>query len=352
MIMLFASPKSPAPLLDDERPHDEGEQIREEIASTLTALMPWGISILAHVGLIALAFFLVWQTVVHEQPRKPTAGQLTAAPQVKSFEVFEKSVEVESSGSPAFVPEVVNNPRPEPVRPGVGEVVMPPQPDPGIGIKGKADGLGVGDQTRLFDLPPGDPPGGDPASRFVIIVDASGSMVDVLPFVVNELKRMVSALDGSEQEVTVLFFSGEGVFEAPGGDRKAGLRSPTPAYKERFREWVALDSHQFPTGGRGSLFVRQALETGLKYKPEVIYLLSDHLTGGGQGATLHEIFQDDLMDLIRDNNNATSPARINTIQFLYEDPLVRQGLKGTLQLIADETGGQYKFLSERDLKLR
>ena len=83
-----------------------------------------------------------------------------------------------------------------------------------------------------------------------------------------------------------------------------------------------------------------------------MFLLSDNLTGGGQGATLHEIFQDELMAAIRKKNNFTPPAKFNTIQFLYEDPLVSAGLTGTLQLIADETGGNYKFIGDRDLNLK
>ena len=83
-----------------------------------------------------------------------------------------------------------------------------------------------------------------------------------------------------------------------------------------------------------------------------MFLLSDNLTGGGQGATKHEIFQDDLMASIRKANKATPAAKFNTIQFLYEDPLVRAGLKGTLQLIADETGGVSRFIGEEHLKLK
>ena len=95
-----------------------------------------------------------------------------------------------------------------------------------------------------------------------------------------------------------------------------------------------------------------AIVRALTYKPQLVFLLSDNLTGGGQGATQHEIFQDDLMDAIRKANDHKPPAKFNTIQFLYEDPLVRAGLTGTLQLIADDSGGNYKFIGARDLNLK
>ncbi len=55
--------------------------------------------------------------------------------------------------------------------------------------------------------------------------------------------------------------------------------------------------------------------------------------------THHELFQGELIALIRDQNDPDSLVRIPTVKFLYEDPLVRAGLTGTLQRIADETGG-------------
>jgi len=59
-----------------------------------------------------------------------------------------------------------------------------------------------------------------------------------------------------------------------------------------------------------------------------------------------------LMKAVREANDFRPPAKFNTIQFLYEDPLVRAGLTGTLQLMANETGGVYKFIGARDLNLK
>nr|MBX2851342.1 hypothetical protein [Phycisphaeraceae bacterium] len=149
-----------------------------------------------------------------------------------------------------------------------------------------------------------------------------------------------------------IFFSGKGVHEVPGGGGVKGLRTMTPAFKAQVREWVALENFNYDTGGRGSNHAEAALIRALSYKPQLVILLSDNLTGGGQGATQHELMQDDLLELIHKHNKANPPARIDTIQFLYEDPLVRHGLQGSLNRIAEETGGIFKFISQRDLNLR
>lgn len=192
------------------------------------------------------------------------------------------------------------------------------------------------------------------AKDIVFVVDASGSMVDVLPFVVKELKRVLGGLS-PQQRVTVICFSGEGIYEVNGGgggQADRGLREATPEFKEHLYEWLSIENYQFPSGGRGAQHAEQALARGLAYKPQMMFVLSDSLTGGGQGATRHEISQAELLKAVKAANQADPPAKINTIQFLYEDPLVRAGLTGTLQLLADETGGSYRFIGARDLNLK
>ena len=117
-------------------------------------------------------------------------------------------------------------------------------------------------------------------------------------------------------------------------------------------EPIALENFNYDIGGRGSANVKTALTRALSYEPQLVILLSDNLTGGGQGATQHELMQDELMELIHKHNKSKPPARINTIQFLYEDPLVRAGLKGTLRRIADETGGTFTFVTQQQLHLQ
>lgn len=356
MLFRFASANEPTKKTDSTAPVDgteeelleeEEESVGDEIGKTLVALMPWGISILFHVALVVVAFFLVWQTIIkaeEEQPVIPNAklSDTPGAPQVI------EEVQEQSSDTPMTVPVVdptVTNPTPT--------VTNTPIPTTLVGLtyQGGQSGGPLGNTTGSGDFGASVFGNGGNARDIAFIVDASGSMVDVLPFVINELKRVVNELKPA-QNITIIFFSGEGVYEVPGGGKIKGLRACTPKFKEDIRNWVSLENYRYETGGRGSQHVQSAVVRALGYKPQLVFLLSDNLTGGGQGATQHEIFQNDLMKAVREANDHRPPAKFNTIQFLYEDPLVRAGLKGSLQLIADDSGGQYKFIGARDLNLK
>ncbi len=344
------------PIGDHELIDDESE-VGEEIRTTITALMPWGISILAHVGLIVIAFFLVWQTIVKEE-HQPVVPRLSQSPEVSvAADPVEQQTEDPAAASSFIQPVIapitpVQILTPGKILPPISSVVpsdtsaIPMCCGPGV------DGDGVG-LDRIGLKPKGS------VKEVVFLIDASGSMVDVLPFVINELKQVVNNMQPVvinnrkiEKKATIIFFSGEGVYEVPGGGGVKGLRTMTPEFKAKVSEWVSLENFNYATGGRGSVHVEAALARALSYKPQLVIMLSDNLTGGGQGATQHELMQDDLLKLIHQHNKANPPAKINTIQFLYEDPLVRQGLQGTLNRIAEETGGESRFISQRDLNLR
>src|SRR5690606_31927363 len=91
-----------------------------------------------------------------------------------------------------------------------------------------------------------------------------------------------------------------------------------------------------------------ALEAALKLDPDVIFLLSQDITGYGE----FEVDQRDLLNRL-EALNPVDPAtgrrrvQIQCIQFLKEDPL------GTMRKIAEAHGGRngYKFLSSAELGL-
>jgi hypothetical protein len=176
-------------------------------------------------------------------------------------------------------------------------------------------------------------------------------MVPLLPHVINETKRVVMA---SKQTLhfTVICFSGRGIYEVDSAVGWSGLRQSTPAFKAELMEWLTLSNHRFKTGGSGARFAEAALTRSLRYRPQLIILLSDHLGGSGAGASRYEIDQDALIACIHAQNDVQKPAKINTICFVNDDPLARAGLRGTLERIADETGGSFKYIGERDLNLR
>jgi len=334
---------------EDELLEEEDDSVGDEINATLVALMPWGISILFHVALVVVALFLVWQVInpgEEEQEIIPVAklSDTPAPPQTMnpSEEQTDETAPTNLNPDPQLEPQPVEAQTMD-VSQLLGAGV--PSGGPAGGPISFNDGDGL--NTNMF----GSDSGGN-VNRIAFVIDASGSMVDVLPFVINELKRVVNDLKQA-QSFTIIFFSGEGVFEVPGGGKKAGLRPATPEFKQACRDWVTLDNHKFVTGGRGSAHALEAIETALRHEPQLVYLLSDNLTGGGQGATQYEIFQDELMNRLTDaNGKMRRPAKFNTLQFLYEDPLVRAGREGTMKLIANRTEGIYTFIDERRLGLR
>lgn len=359
MLFGFASPndpaKSPPPIQNPQSSVDpeadlldeEDGSVGEEINTTLIALMPWGISVLFHVALVLAAAFIVWSTIANgpeEQPVIPSTD-LTKTPGAPTPIEQVKTESADSSPTTPVVDPTVVNPVPTVTNTPIATNLA------GLQFQGGKTGGPLGNSNGAGDFGTSVFGNGGNAKDIAFIVDASGSMVDVLPFVINELKRVVNDLS-PKQKITIIFFSGKGVDEVVGGSKRTGLRPCTPQFKESIRDWVSLENFRYETGGRGSQHVEAAIQKALSYKPQLVFLLSDNLTGGGLGASQHEIFQPELMAAIKKQNKGTPPAKFNTIQFLYEDPLVRAGLKGTLKLIADETGGNYKFMGARDLHLQ
>ena len=106
-----------------------------------------------------------------------------------------------------------------------------------------------------------------------------------------------------------------------------------------------IDQHVIPAGRSNPL---SAIELALGFEPDVIFMLSENITGSGE----FEIDQADLLALLEELNPADSsgrrPTQINCVQFLDPDPL------RTLEKIARRHGGErgYKFLDRAELGLR
>ena len=92
---------------------------------------------------------------------------------------------------------------------------------------------------------------------------------------------------------------------------------------------------------------QEALKLTERLNPDVIFLLSQNITGYGQ----FEVDQRDLLALLDKlnpkNANGRRAAQINCIQFIDPDPL------DTMRKIAEEHGGPngYKFLDRSELGL-
>lgn len=194
------------------------------------------------------------------------------------------------------------------------------------------------------------------ARRVVYAVDASGAMVSSLPFVLDEVRRSVSAL-APDQAFAVLLFgrlpgdAGEG--SAVRAFPASGLRAATPAHKAELFEWLA------DAQARGASNPLDGLLAAIEREPEVVFLLSRSIRRtvgqegqGDWGPGLEAI----LAELDKANPVRRSifgpPARavqVKCVQFLAEDPT------GVMRGIAEAHGGgpgSYRLLSEEEIRRR
>ena len=177
------------------------------------------------------------------------------------------------------------------------------------------------------------------ARRIVYVIDASGSMLRSLKYVVEELSRSLDGLSPRQSYGIVFYQRAEAIVVPP----ERELSRATSEAKITSLEWI--DNNIIPSGNSNPL---AALEAAIKLKPDAIFVLSDNITGAGQ----FEIDQQDLLEML-DRLNPVDPAtgkrttQINCIQFLDPDPL------NTLAEIARIHGGQngYRFLDRRELGL-
>ena len=327
-------PDAPTPAPPPIPPeHDDRVGVGEEINATLLALLPWGISIIFHAGLVLLAIFVVWSTVAgidEEEVIVPIArlSETPGAPlQQKTFERVKTTTK---STRRTVTPTQSKSTLTSKVKTQTALIGV-------AGATSKATPFGAqiasGAQfdTKFFGS-------GGNARRLAFIVDASGSLIDTFSSVIDELKRTIQQLN-AKQQFTVIFFQGDRVIEVP----PAGLKRATPENKLAVAEWIDPSQHNVTPFGKSNPV--PALQRALKYKPQLIYLLSDNITGAGR----FEIDQRRLIAEIEAANTAAT--KINTIQFVYPDPLSELGLPGTLEQIARRTGGVYKFVDDTQIGL-
>lgn len=372
----FADQTSSMPDTDPGLPPEEDLDVGEEVNDLLLTLLPWGISILLHAGLILVSVFLVWTVASSEldgegkeeviipiarlgstpggslsmragdnplsnssSSARPTAA--SASP-VDASRVFARST---GSGAGAGVGSGPGS--------GGGSGGGSGAGGGGSGLGWGGGGLGGGGGGGGKGNPFGSGVGGGGgggfkasfagtggnARKLVYLIDASGSLIDTLPFVILELKRSIGELS-EQQSFTVIFFQGDDALETP----PAGLKKATAETKQRLITWIDPKAGNITPMGLSQPV--KALRKALAYKPDLLFILSDNITGQGR----YEVDQRRLLAEIEQANKGGT--KINTIQFLYPDKLTASGLKGTLELISDRSGGIYKFLDGKELGIR
>jgi hypothetical protein len=336
--VLPADPDAPRP----EGEEEEEESVKEAMAAALSAkLVGWGVSILMHAGLVLLAAFLVWSYIEKVQDDEviiPIArlSEMPGTPMTQT----EMQRQEQSSAS-----QRRNITRTQTPQSTVQSKVTAQNTLIGLagGAASKASPIGTAVGAGQ-DVGVGFYGTGGNARRIAYVVDASGSLMDTLPFVILELKRSIAELS-EQQSFTVLFFQAglDGkprVIEGP----TRGLKPATAQNKQAVINWIdPTAGNVVPTGKTNPM---AAIRQALTYRPQLLFLLSDNITGGG----IYELDQRLLVSEIKKANRDNT--KINTIQFLVADPLASvPGMRGTLQLIAEETGGIFKFVDARELGL-
>lgn len=329
-----AGGKSPTPAPGTAvpgQPTDEMEQasVGDEVNTTLTLLLPWVISVLLHFGIILLAFFLAYSVQAPKEDDEnviPQAKLLTDNP--SELLVYSEQLDVTATTE---IPRDIQTQEVAKGDPLSAVTTETADSLALIGVSGSKalpagskigkDKTGVG----MFGL-------GGNAMTVVYCVDASGSMVDSFNFVINELKDSLRKLS-PQQRFNVVFFQAGSALEVPIPNR--GMKKGTIQNIKLVSDWISTESRNVVP--HGSTDPIKAVTLALSFKPDLVYILSDNITGRGR----YQIDQKDLLKLIEDTKKQQhSTTRINTIQFLYPDPL------GTLKLVSEKNGGRYRFVDE------
>jgi hypothetical protein len=172
------------------------------------------------------------------------------------------------------------------------------------------------------------------AKRIVYVVDASGSMLLHLSIVLEELERSLRTLHPT-QEFGIIFFQQNDAIAVPPA---RSLVSATARNISKAMNWTITSGKVIPSGGSNPI---RAMKKAMTLKPDVIYLLSENITGAGRyEVPAAELLQSlDKLNPI-DSRNGVRQVQINCIQYLTQDPM------RTMQRIAEIHGGNdgYTFI--------
>lgn len=163
--------------------------------------------------------------------------------------------------------------------------------------------------------------------RIVYLVDASGSLLDSLPQVIDWLGESLDDL-GDHQRFTVMFFRRGDVSEVP----PAGLKQATFATKAAVWSWMQPEQGNVLPHGRSD--VTGALEAALRYDADDVVILSDDAFSRRAASADEDAVVLDEVARILDGHDT----RVHTVQFFYRDAA------GALEAIADRFDGGYEFI--------
>lgn len=325
---------------------EEDEAVATEVSAALVGVAPWAISLIVHAAIVLLAVFVIFTTLAPTPPQKKIIPVAEYSVDPGTLDPSEQeSVEQTSSSQRAITESKVTNPNPSPTK---TNAEVPQFSTTGAQAAGASNPLSgkVGDDGPGPSFY-GTKPGGN-VKKLVFVIDGSGSLIDTMPFVIQELERFINSLDKVQEFNVIIFQEGQsnGYLELPlnARARTGGLRHATPENKEFAARWLQTVVAQGKANPQQTLIpaMRRAIGQGA----ELIYLLSDNITGQAQ----YELDRQELIKALQDVRQRSSVV-INTIQFIYPDRLLDAGFKEpTLYAISKATGGTYKFVSEEEAR--
>ena len=146
------------------------------------------------------------------------------------------------------------------------------------------------------------------AKRVVYVVDASGSMLMHLSSVVKELNRSMQQLH-PKQEFGIIFFQQNNAIHVP---PKGRLQPASGRNISSAINWIGESGHVIPSGGSNPM---AAIKAGLRMKPDVMYLLSENITGSGKYAVSPETILEALHKLnTQESTTGKRRVQINCVE--------------------------------------
>lgn len=298
--------------------------ILDDPGELLNAILPWVISLVFHVFVFLLMFLIVWVVRVTgtDEPLPISEARLS--------EYLDDTISANLANPDLQPPEEFIPISEQSVTDQqldlLSEVATVAKSDLsiiGIGA-GAASGdlaqyglstAGLGEGPTFFGLGRGEMH----ARHICYIVDRSGSMVDELDYVKEEVVRSVNRLH-RVQQFHIIFFSGGPPIEAPPKKFVHAIKN----YKKQAFEFLS------GIEAGGSTEPSKALSRAIRLGADLIYFLTD-----GE-------FSPDVVQQLR-RLNKEHKVRIYTIAFL------RRNGEDLLRQIARENGGEFRFVSEDDL---